>query len=94
MKKVYNAFGIKALYAAKSDYFNSVDTSNGIAYEESTPVKGIMPNVNGMGLKDAMYLIGNAGLKARVKGSGKVIKQSIAAGSRIGKGLMVEIELN
>ncbi|MBB2144128.1 PASTA domain-containing protein [Pedobacter sp. LMG 31464] len=92
-KKVYNAFGIKALYAAKSDYFNSVDTSNGIAYQENTPVKGIMPNVSGMGLKDAMYLIGNAGLKARVKGNGKVKSQSIQPGSRIGKGLMVEIEL-
>ncbi|MFN0293179.1 penicillin-binding protein [Pedobacter helvus] len=92
-KKVYNAFGIKALYAAKSDYFNSVDTSNGVAYEESTPVKGVMPNVNGMGLKDAMYLLGNAGLKARIKGSGKVIAQSIHPGSRIGKGLVVDILL-
>lgn len=92
-KKVYNAFGVKALYAAKSAYFNSVDTNNGVAYEESTPVKGVMPNVNGMGLKDAMYLLGNAGLKARVKGSGKVIAQSIQPGSRIGKGLVVDIML-
>jgi cell division protein FtsI (penicillin-binding protein 3) len=92
-KKVYNAFGVKALYAAKSDYFNSIDTNNGVAYEENNPVKGVMPNVNGMGLKDAMYLLGNAGLKARVKGSGKVVSQSIQAGSRIGKGLMVDILL-
>jgi len=41
-----------------------------------------------------MYLVGNAGLKARVKGRGKVINQSIMPGSKIGKGLMVEIELN
>jgi len=93
-KKVYNAFGIKALYAAKSPYFNTLDTSNGVAYQDNTPVKGVMPNVKGMGLKDAMFLIGNAGLKASVKGSGKVIAQSIQPGSRIGKGLMVQIELN
>lgn len=92
-KKVYNAFGIKALYAAKSDYFNTVDTSNGIAYQENTPIKGIMPNVNGMGLKDAMYLLGNAGLKTKVRGSGKVIGQSIAAGTKVGKGLLVQLEL-
>lgn len=92
-QKVYQAFGIKALYAAKSTYFNSVDTSNGVAYQENTPVKGVMPNVKGMGLKDAMYLIGNAGLKARVRGSGKVVGQSITAGDAIGKGLMVEIVL-
>ncbi len=76
-KKVYSAFGIKTLYAAKSDYFNTVDTSSGIAYQESEPVKGVMPNVKNMGLKDAMFLIGNAGLKARVIGSGKVVNQSI-----------------
>ncbi|MDQ8053974.1 MAG: penicillin-binding protein [Pedobacter sp.] len=93
-KMVYNAFGIKALYAAKSPYFNALDTVNGIAYQESTPTKGVMPNVGGMGLKDAMYLIGNAGLKAKVRGKGKVTSQSIQPGSRIGKGLMVEIELN
>lgn len=93
VKRVYNALGIKALYAAKSDYFNSVDTSNGIVYEEYNVVKGVMPDVNGMGLKDALYLLGNVGLKAKVKGSGRVVSQSIAAGSRIGKGLSVQIDL-
>ena len=93
VKTVYNAFGIKALYAAKSDYFNAIDTVNGIAYEENTAVKGLMPNVKGMGLKDAMYLIGNVGLKAKVKGSGKVVSQSIQPGAGIGKGLMVELQL-
>lgn len=93
VKRVYSAFGIKALYAAKSDYFNTVDTTNGIIYQENTPVKGVMPNVNGMGLKDAMYLLGNAGLKTRVRGSGKVIQQSIQAGANVNKGTLVQIEL-
>ncbi len=92
-QKVYRAFGVKPLYAAKSTYFNAIDTSEGVAYQDNTPVKGVMPNVNGMGLKDAMYLLGNAGLKPRIKGSGKVISQSIQAGSRIGKGLVVDILL-
>ncbi|WP_410220029.1 penicillin-binding protein [Pedobacter sp.] len=93
VKKVYNALGIKPLYAAKSEYFNSIDTSNGVAYHDTEMEKGVMPDVNGMGLKDAMFLLGNVGLKARVKGSGKVVAQSIQAGSRIGKGLVVELQL-
>ena len=92
-RQVYDAFGIKTLYAAKSDYFNTIDTTNGIIYQENMPVKGVMPNVNGMGLKDAMYLLGNAGLKAKVKGSGKVVLQSIQAGTKIGRGGLVQIEL-
>ncbi|SDM69456.1 penicillin-binding protein [Pedobacter antarcticus] len=93
VKNVYNALGIKTLYAAKSAYFNTVDTSNGIVYEEYSSVKGMMPNVKGMGLKDALYLLGNAGLKTQVKGSGKVYSQSIPSGMKIGNGLMVQLEL-
>ena len=93
VKQVYNALGIKALYASKTDYYTTVDTSNGIAYQDFSAVKGVMPNVKGMGLKDALYILGNVGLKTRVKGSGRVIGQSILAGSKIGKGLLVQIEL-
>lgn len=92
-RQVYNAFGIKTLYAAKSDYFNTIDTTNGIIFQENIPVKGVMPNVSGMGLKDAMYLLGNAGLKTKVKGSGKVTLQSIQAGTSVGRGALVQIEL-
>lgn len=92
-KLVYSAFGVKALYAAKSDYFNSVDTNNGVAYQENTPERGVMPNIKGMGLKDALYLVGNAGLKAKVTGAGKVVAQSIQPGSKVGKGLMVQLVL-
>jgi len=93
VKEVYSALGIKALYAAKSDYFNSIDTSNGIVYEEYNSVKGMMPNVVGMGLKDALYLLGNAGLKTQIDGSGKVTSQSIPSGTKIGKGLLVQLAL-
>ncbi|SFG92711.1 penicillin-binding protein [Pedobacter insulae] len=92
-RKVYSAFGIKTLYAAKSDYFHTVDTSNGVVFQENIPVRGVMPNVSGMGLKDAMYLLGNAGLKTKVSGSGKVVLQSIQAGTKVHKGALVQIEL-
>ncbi|MCX3263606.1 penicillin-binding protein [Pedobacter agri] len=93
-QKVYKAFGFKPLFASKSEYYNIVDTSVGEVFQENTERKGVMPNVSGMGLKDALYLLGNAGLKTKVIGSGKVTSQSIAAGTRVGKGLGVQIELN
>lgn len=92
-KKVYQAFGVKPAYAAKGEYFTKIENGKTVAYQESEPVKGVMPNVNGMGLRDAMYLLGNAGLKTRIKGSGKVVAQSIHPGNRIGKGLVVDIVL-
>ncbi|GGE44097.1 cell division protein FtsI (penicillin-binding protein 3) [Pedobacter psychrotolerans] len=93
-QKVYKAFGFKPLFASKSEYYNIIDTSAGAVFQENTEKRGVMPNVAGMGLKDALYLLGNAGLKTKVAGSGRVISQSIAAGTRVGKGLGVQIELN
>ena len=53
-----------------------------------------MPNVKGMGLKDALQLLESMGLKVSVSGRGKVSSQSIAAGTRLVKGLTVLIELS
>jgi cell division protein FtsI (penicillin-binding protein 3) len=93
-QKVYKAFGFKPLFASKSEYYNIIDTSAGTIFQENNERKGVMPNVSGMGLKDALYLLGNAGLKTKVNGSGKVVSQSIIAGTKVGKGLGVQIELN
>ncbi|RZK48314.1 MAG: PASTA domain-containing protein [Pedobacter sp.] len=91
--QVYKAFGIKPLYASNSSYFKVIDSTNGLAVEEIESMPGRMPNVQGMGLRDAMFLLGNAGLKARVKGSGKVQIQSIQAGNTIRRGQYVQLEL-
>ncbi|MFC4212758.1 penicillin-binding transpeptidase domain-containing protein [Pedobacter lithocola] len=93
-QKVYKAFGFKPLFASKSEYYNTIDTSAGTIFQENNERKGVMPNVAGMGLKDALYLLGNAGLKTRVTGSGKVIRQSVQAGVKVGKGLQVDIQLD
>jgi cell division protein FtsI (penicillin-binding protein 3) len=93
MAEVFQSLGLKASYQPKGEYFNTVDSNNGTVYNEIAEAKGIMPNVSGMGLRDAMVLLGNAGLKSSIKGSGVVVSQSIPAGSRIGKGLMVSLIL-
>ena len=42
-----------------------------------------VPDVVGMGLNDALYLLENCGLKVEVVGHGKVKKQSLSAGSLV-----------
>jgi cell division protein FtsI (penicillin-binding protein 3) len=52
-----------------------------------------MPNVKGMGMKDALFLLENMGLKVSVKGKGKIIAQSVAPGMPLAKGITVMLEL-
>lgn len=53
-----------------------------------------MPDVRGMGLRDAMYLLETNGLKVKVNGAGKVVTQSITPGQAIIEGTYVTIQLN
>ncbi len=53
----------------------------------------LMPNVRGMGLRDAIRLLEPMGLRVTVSGNGKVAGQSIAAGSPFAKGQVVTLSL-
>ncbi|NII23500.1 transpeptidase family protein [Pseudoflavitalea sp. X16] len=53
-----------------------------------------MPDVRGMGLKDALYLLENMQAKVIVRGRGKVKAQSVEPGTAFVKNQSVTIELN
>jgi cell division protein FtsI (penicillin-binding protein 3) len=53
-----------------------------------------VPDVTGMGLKDAVYLLENMGLKVSASGRGKVIYQSLAQNANFNKGEAIKIQLN
>lgn len=53
-----------------------------------------VPDVTGMGLKDALYLLENMGLKVSVSGEGKVIYQSLAQNTDFKKGDQIKLQLN
>ncbi len=57
-------------------------------------VKNKVPDVTGMGLKDAVYILENIGLKVTALGKGKVIYQSIEQSADFLRGQSIKIELN
>lgn len=61
---------------------------------ESDLKKGLVPNVVGMSVKDALYLLENHGLNVRLKGSGVISKQSLQAGTKYIKGTQITLELS
>src|SRR5690606_38633008 len=87
-QRLYKALGMKVQFASQNMSAGQQDI------EEMQVQPGVVPDVTGMGLKDALFLLGNAGLRPIVKGYGKVVKQSVEAGMRTAKGFPVVIELN
>ena len=53
-----------------------------------------IPNVVGLGLKDAVYMTENNGLKVTITGRGRVISQSLPAGTTFKKGQAIILFLN
>lgn len=60
---------------------------------ESALKKGMMPNLQGLSAKDALYLLENNGLNVRIQGFGAVKKQSLEAGTRFSKGTQIVLTL-
>ncbi len=61
----------------------------------AVPNKGVnmVPDLIGMGLKDAVFILENMGMNVKISGRGVIAKQSIAPGTHITKGTKIIIEL-
>ncbi len=68
--------------------------NNKTIVKSTTVRKQVMPNVRGMGLKDAIYLLENMGLKVDIRGKGKITMQSVAPGTALTAGVTVILELS
>jgi cell division protein FtsI (penicillin-binding protein 3) len=79
--------------AGKSDWASVSKEDNTGASRTLTVLQNVMPSVDGMGLKDALFLLENMKLKVVAKGKGKVKSQSIGPGTPIEKGQTVYLEM-
>ncbi len=61
---------------------------------EKEMIENLVPDVTGMSLGDALYLLENAGLSVRFTGRGVVTRQSIRPGVRVVKGREILIQLS
>ena len=96
IRKVYSQLNIPVEDSATGQKWTTV-----VAAADFTPVlkqkimsSTVMPDVKGMGLRDALYLLEEMNLKVIVKGTGKVKEQSIVAGSNFEKNQSIVISLN
>ena len=76
-----------------SDWVRSSVNNNVVIWKKNHDNTGLVPNVEGMTLRDAVYILENIGLKVLASGSGRVKRQSVGAGVRATKGATIELEL-
>jgi len=84
---------VRCLKAKNTDWVYATPSQKYITLSDNKQENGKVPNVIGMGLKDALHLLENAGLTVKINGAGKVQKQSIVEGSILQRGKEIIIVL-
>jgi len=85
--------------SGSSGYWRSAQIKNNVGILNTPSVSNstsgsVTPNVVGMGLKDAVYLLENMGLKVTATGRGRVMNQSVTAGTNFNKNQNIALILN
>ena len=94
IRRVADKFSPRASFDQRTGWGRArVDSLSNVIITSLPPETGTMPDVRGMGLKDALFVLESRGLKVRFSGRGAVTQQSIAAGARIAPGTAVVITL-
>ncbi len=94
IRNIYRALNMPYVDSVKDNTWGSVYGGAGQPVLRANNVRRqLMPNVKGMGLKDALYMLESMGVKVNVKGSGKIVSQSVPAGAALAKNITVTLEL-
>ena len=75
------------------EWCKASDESDNVLLSELNINEKLIPNVRGMGAKDAVFLLEERGLRVRLSGMGKVVSQNIPPGSTAKKGQTITLTL-
>lgn len=94
LEKVYQALKIPYVLDRQEEYVAVSTGADTVQLKAKEFIGGLVPDVRGMGLQDALYLLENSGLKVTISGYGTVRNQSIPPGTRTKKYSTIRIELS
>ena len=88
-----NELGISNHSQTEEEWVRSSRNGSGVNWKKANASKDFVPDVMGMTFRDAVFLLENSGLHVTYEGKGRVVKQSLTAGARVGKGGRIYIKL-
>ena len=93
LKFLCNELGVSNHTNSEGDWVRTSIVGNSVAWKGNTLKLGQTPNVKGMTLRDALYVLERAGLTVVIKGKGRVIEQSLPVGRKVTQGDEILIQL-
>lgn len=94
MMKIYKHLGGYQLNKPETNWVSASTKADSVMFRDREFIQNLVPNVVGMSLKDALYILENANMNVEFEGNGIVRKQSIRPGLRIKPGQVIILELS
>lgn len=92
-EEIYDWLEVEKQTSENTDWIECENQREGVALKAKQISDKAIPDVRGMGLRDAMYLLENMGLKVKVEGRGRVYYQSVRYGTPITPGREIVLKL-
>lgn len=92
---------VDAIYVLDPEWGNAISSSAKVPqmkldreiHEQADTKNPVVPDVTGLGLKDAMFIIENSGLRCRYTGTGHVTSQTPSLGAKATEGSAITLTL-
>ncbi len=94
LKNIYSAFDCHLLNKPGGGWASAMVQNDTVQLITKSIAQHKVPDVVGMGLRDALYVMENSGIRVRFTGRGAVSRQSIPPGTQAGNNQIVYLELH
>ncbi|KAA5549335.1 penicillin-binding protein [Adhaeribacter rhizoryzae] len=91
---ITNKLGISTHNKSEEEWVKADSQGHSLIWKSNKLMVGRVPDVAGMTLRDALFVLGNQGLKVQTEGKGRVQAQSLEPGTPIKKGSIITIKLS
>lgn len=89
----YSALGVLTKGRVPNGFVRTVALDRGVAYQQVHASPGQVPNVKGYSSRTALVLLENLGLNVRLRGRGRVVRQSLPPGTPLTPDLTIVLTL-
>ncbi|MCV9387132.1 transpeptidase family protein [Reichenbachiella sp. ABR2-5] len=93
LKEICNEFGISNYVKGETTWTKASIANNSIAWKPMKFHDMVVPDVRGMTLRDALFILENKNIKVSYSGLGRVKQQSVLPGVKIDGQLKIELDL-
>lgn len=94
INQVLRELDIRNKRGSNNEWVTTRESGDTVRLAGLNMTKGLVPDVRGMSLRDAVYLLENSGYRVKYNGRGKVRRQSPDHGARYFEGQVVSLEMN